>query len=70
MVRPKVLMKSGNVELWQFRGQYFAAFIFSDGAVQLFASDHEGRMFGHTLTSHNMHTRESTIEWLNNNVQP
>ena len=70
MIMPKVTPLSASEELWHFRGQYFRAFIFSDGVVQLRPCDKGGRTRStYAVNSHNGHSRMDAIKWLNENVE-
>lgn len=66
MIKPKIIQKGKTYEVWQFRNQYYQAYIFGDGVVQLRPSDKEGNTsFLFPLNSHNGHDREQAIKWLN-----
>lgn len=69
MIQPKVIKKFGSIEVWLFRGQYYKAWTFSDGVVQLYPSDSEGRTNCMIpVNSHNTHVRKDAVKWLNDNV--
>jgi hypothetical protein len=74
-IQPKVIQRGTNHEVWLFRNQYFRAFIFSDGVVQLRVAWENPSAKGHwmdngcaAINSHNGHDREAAIKWLNENV--
>jgi len=70
LIHPVVKKRYDSGELWLFRGQYFQAYIFSDGVVQLFPSDKEGRRLSVVcLNSFNGDDYEGAVRWLNENVE-